>query len=103
MTAVTAYPISIYDERRLAMTLVDAETLPVQGASGRFLPEGIILLYGKPSNQSWQLIRAEVYGPKLKTGGVLSAGAGSHCWYPPDTKPEWLQSIIDIYLPGTGE
>jgi hypothetical protein len=99
----TAYPVSIYDERRIAMALADAESLPVQGAAGRFMPEGIILLYGKPSNQSWQLIRVEVYGPKLKTGGVLSSVRGSHCWYPPDDKPGWLQSIIDIYLPGTGE
>lgn len=91
---------SIYDERRVALRINGAESLPTE-PTGRFIPHGIIIAYGKPRGEEWRCIRVEVHGPKLTRTGGSSSTIGKKVWCGHDDMPLWVHGYVGKYWPLT--
>lgn len=89
---------SVYDERRVALRISGIAALPAQ-PNGQFLPQGIIIAYGRPRGEPWRCIRTEVYGPKLTKSGGLSATTAKMVWCGHETPPDWVHYLIGTYWP----
>jgi hypothetical protein len=91
---------STYTQHRVAIRISGLESMPLQEGTGRFQPEGIIIIFCRKNNCTWSLYSIEVYGPKLTKGGGRSSTIAKHIWWPPDEdKPLWVIGFIAKYYP----
>lgn len=91
--------VSVYDKRQVSITVSGVEPVPASYLVSMFQPTTLVLRYKRYDSEAWGFYMVAVFGPKIKKDGNRSQMNGRRSWLSREDSPEWLQELIDQYMP----
>lgn len=95
--------VSTHASRQIYIHISDVDAMRMESSYVMFQPARLSLQYRRVDDDPWELDSVQISGPKLKKDGSQSTRWGRYSWWERENSPEWVQKLIDDYMPPSSE